>query len=188
MTDRMLRAIWFALFASVGLTVGGFVMGYGAAMLGSPGPPDAAPAAVLPTLEATPDAGLAADGKTSTLEGELDTSSEAPGLVTSLESLDVNTVLGGVELSIRLDNNSNQEVSFSFSPSTDLSVTDDLGRRYALGWAEFDGAVKVPPRGRVRLVRAFFSGLPDEEARHLVVEVAHPPQLPRSSWQVPVSR
>ena len=135
MTDRMLRAMWFALFASVGLMVGGFIMGYGAAMLGGPDRTDADTAAVLPTLEATADAEPTTSAALGAFDGAPDASSRAPELVASLESIDVNTVLGGVELSIRLDNGSSREASFSFSPSTDLSVVDDLGRRYALGWA-----------------------------------------------------
>ncbi|MHB0868806.1 MAG: hypothetical protein ACYC66_02225 [Chloroflexota bacterium] len=57
MKERHLRAAWFALFASVGLILGGFIIGYGTALLGEPGPDPAPARGVLPTLAATPGPG-----------------------------------------------------------------------------------------------------------------------------------
>ncbi len=214
MRERYLRAIWFALFATVGLIVGGFVVGYGAALLSAP---PLAPV-VLPTVAA----GVQAEPGTSTPTDTPWMSDDAMavpagrtpaptvgtypamtvppaapsprgetgsvGLEASLESVDVNPALGGVEVILDLHNDAGESVSFSFWPDSDLVLSDSDGRRYALRWAEYDGVVAVPANGTIRLVRAFFAGLPGEDTEYITVKVSHPPQLPERRWQVTVER
>ena len=214
MRERYLRAIWFALFATVGLMVGGFVIGYGAALLSAP---PSAPV-VLPTVAAgvevqpgtstpsdTPwmsdDATAMPAGRTpAPMAGTYPTRTVPPmapspwdeteggGLAASLVSIDVNPSLGGVEVVLDLHNDAGEGVSFSFWPDSDLALSDSDGRRYTLRWAEYDGVVVVPPNSSVRLVRAFFAGLPGEDTEYITVEVSHPPQLPERRWQVTVER
>lgn len=208
MRERYFRAILFAFFATVGLMVGGFVVGYGAALLSAPSPPpvalptlaptpqgsptpaEAVPAAVTPTAQPTPTPGptnppaRAIPSPAPTLYGE----SEGGGLYLSLESLDVNAAQGGVEVVIHLYNGTGRDVNFSFSPGYDMWLVDSLGRRYELRWAEYDGVVRAPAGGDLRLVRAFFGGLPGEGAEYLTVRVKHLPQLPEHDWQVPLGR
>ncbi|HEX2987133.1 MAG TPA: hypothetical protein VHS06_03070 [Chloroflexota bacterium] len=236
--ERQLRAIWFALFATTGLIVGGFVIGYGVALLGAPAPSGAPAVVPLPTLApvlpgtdhatgvdgdggasgstasaaATPVSDASADVTTVAGVGgqprlvttptvpvseSRDTSTDfslpaehtiGNGLVVSLESIDVNTAQGGVELLLELRNGSQRGVTFSFLPESDLSVTDGQGQSYDMRWSEYVGMVSVAPGEKVQLVRAFFAGLPSNGTHHLLVRVGHAPQLPESSWWVPVSR
>ncbi|MGE5618992.1 MAG: hypothetical protein ACM3US_06995 [Sphingomonadaceae bacterium] len=59
MKERHLRAAWFALFASVGLILGGFIIGYGTALLGGPEAEPTRAVSALPTLASTPTPGTA---------------------------------------------------------------------------------------------------------------------------------
>lgn len=205
MRERYLRAILFAAFATLGLMVGGFIMGYGTALLSAP--PQAP--LVLPTLAPTPQptsvdsAGtepLGAGGSepahgVDATPGQIapdpaptsDVTPSVGGLELSLETVDVNSGQGGIEIVIHLHNSTGREVYLSFGPENDLTLTDDNGRHYPLRWAEYDGIVRVPAYGSLRLVRAFFDGLPSERAEYLTIKVKHPPQLPESSWDVPLN-
>ncbi len=218
MKERHLRAAWFALFASVGLILGGFIIGYGTALIGGP-TPTSIPVKALPTLASTPDPGTTIATSVDRIwggvvpdraEGTATPAAEATGavpspsvastgtfpqeqsagagLAVSLENVDVNPAQGGVEVSLRLRNRSSRGISFSFSPTTDLSVTDAMGRRYDLRWVEFQGGVKVDPQQEAPLARAFFAGPMDEGSHYLTVRAGHPPQLPEVSWQIPLSR
>ena len=203
MRERYLRALSFAIFATIGLIVGGFVIGYGAALLSLPSP---APV-LLPTLAPTPASALDSTTPTS---GTISTAPPGPnleltapaalaipshssnpneraaedGLRLALENLDVNSALGGIEVAILLHNGTERGMSFSFKPETDLDLVDSLGHHYILRWAEYEGEVKVPAGGSIRLVRAFFDGVPSEDVQSLTVGVKHPPQLPEFSWTV----
>jgi hypothetical protein len=238
MGERQLRAIWFALFATTALIVGGFVIGYGVALLGTPGLEATQLRHPLPTLaptatgtdhatgvnggggtigrgdqsSATPVSSERADAASVASVGGQTGSAATPtappsavdeasgdsslpaehlvgnGLVVSLESIDINTAQGGVELLLELRNGSQRGVSFSFLPESDLSVTDGQGQIYNLRWSQYDGTISVAPGEKVQLVRAFFAGLPSNEAHHLLVRVGHAPQLAESSWWVSISR
>ncbi len=238
MSEHHLRAIWFAIFATTALIVGGFAIGYGVALMGAPGLQGAPVRAPLPTLapasdgtdratgvnEGGGDAGGGAQsvaapvsdarvdataavgaegqrGAAATSAAPTSGGGDSPvvfslpaehslgnGLVVSLESIDVNSAQGGVELLLELQNSSQRGVTFSFLPESDLSVTDGQGQSYNLRWSEYVGTISVAPGEKVRLVRAFFDGLPSSGTHHLLVRVGHAPQLAESSWWVPVSR
>lgn len=205
MRERYFRAIAFAVFATLGLMVGGFVMGYGTALLSAPSP---APV-ILPTLAPTPQntpegapdigsspAGTADAGQyMDATAGQItpvpnpspNVAPSAGGLELSLESVDVNSAQGGIEIVIHLHNRTGREANLSFWPEDDLALADDRGRRYPLRWAEYDGVVRVPAGESLRLVRAFFEGIPEDGTSYLAIKVKHPPQLPERSWQVPLT-
>ncbi len=218
MPEPVLRAMWFALFASVALILGGFTVGYGTAMLAGHLAAPIATLPPLPTVAPEPVSGMdIARHNGAVVEGSAPeavarapaptaVASSAPtvpatpqgaapqgagtaaDLTVSLDGIDVNAAQGGVEIVLQLHNNSSRSISFSFWPAADLALSDDRGRRYELRWCEFEGAVQVPPKETVRLARAFFAGTPDQNARYVTVAVGHRPQLPPSSWEVPLSQ
>lgn len=205
MRERYLRAIAFAIFATLGLMVGGFILGYGAALLSTPSQDPVVLPTLVPTPQGTP---VEMSGVDSSRAGAGDPGADmdtTPGPVTpspapspgiappitevelSLETVDLNNAQGGIEIVILLHNRTDREINLSFWPEDDLVLTDDQGRRYPLRWAEYDGIVIAPAGGSLRLVRAFFDGLPVESVEHLTVRVKHPPQLRENSWQVPLT-
>ncbi|MBI3979043.1 MAG: hypothetical protein HY331_12740 [Chloroflexi bacterium] len=92
--------------------------------------------------------------------------------------IDVNSAANGVEVTLRLRNLQQQELTFPFDPTRALSLSDAGGHPYRLAWAEFDGQPRIPSDGEVRLVRAFFVGSGDNAAaERLLLQVGDVPGL-----------
>lgn len=103
----------------------------------------------------------------------------------ALTSFDRQPSLGGVTVTIVLENHQSSSTSFSFDPANDLRLVDARGATWPLRWAEYNGEPTVAGHSAARLVRAFFAG-PIESATSwpLTLTIERTPAGRTVRWQL----
>lgn len=102
-----------------------------------------------------------------------------------LTSVDRQPSLGGITLTVVIENQQAAPLSFAFDPSYDLTMVDARGNPWALRWAEYTGSPTVAAGASAQLVRAFFAGpVASSSVWPLTLSVERAPLIGRVTWTI----